>query len=173
MSHFNYKSLTFYGVAIASVLLLFKTVTVYGENNLKTAPTISDRYLLKLAGNLPNCQQSDNLTLNVQQSGIYINASLLQVNKNTVISTTNQNKYSLSGLLNNQQLNLSGKINRSNLCKTTPSQNSSVYSATMQMQLQDKNNVTGKLIINSIPQTLEFTAVAQTSKEESQKLKSH
>ncbi|AFY33963.1 hypothetical protein [Calothrix sp. PCC 7507] len=173
MSHFNYKSLTFYGVAIASVLLLFKTVTVYGENNLKTAPTISDRYLLKLTENLPNCEQPEDLTLNIQQSGIYVNASLLPANNNTTIAATNQNKHSLSGLLSNQQLNLSGKIDRSNFCKTTPSQKSSVYSATMQMQLKDKSSVTGQLTINSIPQTLGFTAIAQTAKEESQKSKSH
>jgi hypothetical protein len=35
MSHFNAKTLSFYGIAIGSVLLLFKTVSAYGETKLK------------------------------------------------------------------------------------------------------------------------------------------
>ncbi|QFS47250.1 hypothetical protein GXM_04740 [Nostoc sphaeroides CCNUC1] len=54
MNHFNLKSLIFYGVAISSVLVLFKTVTVYGENNLKAPPAINGRYRLTLSENLPN-----------------------------------------------------------------------------------------------------------------------
>ncbi len=35
MNDFNFKSLGFYGVAIASVLILFKGVTAYGESHSK------------------------------------------------------------------------------------------------------------------------------------------
>lgn len=54
MSHFNLKSLAFYGVAIGSVLVLFKTVTAYGESNLKAPDKIGGIYRLE-AQNLPEC----------------------------------------------------------------------------------------------------------------------
>lgn len=38
MNHFHSKSLVFYGVAITSVLILFKIVTLYGE---KKPPSFS------------------------------------------------------------------------------------------------------------------------------------
>ncbi|MBC6435921.1 hypothetical protein FM036_43120, partial [Nostoc sp. HG1] len=50
---------------------------VYGENNLKAPPPINGLYRLTLSENLPNCEKSDTLTLKIQQSGIYLNASVL------------------------------------------------------------------------------------------------
>jgi hypothetical protein len=173
MNHFNFKSLAFYGVAIGSVLLLFKTVTAYGESNLKAPATISDRYRLTLAENLPNCENLKDLILNIQQSGIYVNASLLSAKSNVTNSANNQHKNSLSGILNHQQLNLSGKIDRSILCQIAPPQDTSAHSAIIQIQLKDPRSLTGQLTINGISQSLGFTAVPQTSQEESQKLKNH
>ncbi|MCC5631116.1 hypothetical protein LC613_25260 [Nostoc sphaeroides CHAB 2801] len=112
MNHFNLKSLIFYGVAISSVLVLFKTVTVYGENNLKAPPAINGRYRLTLSENLPNWEKSDTLKLNIQQSGIYLNASVLRANPNA----DTDEKHSLAGIFRNQQLNLSGKVGKSILC---------------------------------------------------------
>jgi hypothetical protein len=169
MNHFNFKSLAFYGVAIGSVLLLFKTVTVYGENNLKAPPVISDRYRLTLAENLPNCEKSDTLMLNIQQSGIYLNASVLPANPSADIDE----KHSLTGLLKNQQLNLSGKLDRSILCNTPHSPNDPLNSVTIQMQLVDKRNITGQLNIKGIPQTLKFTALPEKVEEKSQKSNKH
>jgi len=173
MNHLNFKSLAFYGVAIGSVLLLFKTVTVYGESNLKAPPTIGDRYRLTLAENLPNCENLKDLILNIQQSGIYVNASLLPANSNAANSASNQHKHSLSGILNHQQLNLSGKIDRSIVCQIAPPQDTSDHSATIQIQLKDPKNITRQLNINGIPQSLKFTALPQTEKEESQKSGTH
>ena len=155
MNHFNFKSLTFYGVAIIAVLLLFKTVSAYGENNLKAPPAISGRYRLTLAENLPNCEKSDTLTLNIEQSGIYLNASVLPANANP----DTDEKHSLAGIFQNQQLNLSGKVGRSILCNITRPQNDPLNSVTIQMQLVDKSNITGQLTVNDIPQPLKFTAV--------------
>ena len=159
MNHFNFKSLIFYGVAISSVLLLFKTVTIYGENNLKAPPLVNGRYRLTLAENLPNCEKSDTLTLNIQQSGIYLNASVLSANA----SANTDEKHSLAGILKNQQLNLSGKVGKSILCNIPHPQNDPLNSVTIQMQLVDKGNMTGQLTINGIPKTLKFTAVPQNS----------
>ncbi|MCC5609006.1 hypothetical protein LC612_20025 [Nostoc sp. CHAB 5834] len=57
---------------------------------------------------MPNCEKSDTLTLNIQQSGIYLNASVLPTNTN---GDTDE-KHSLAGIFRNQQLNLSGKVGR-------------------------------------------------------------
>ncbi|MEH2078767.1 MAG: hypothetical protein V7K89_01765 [Nostoc sp.] len=157
MNHFNFKSLIFYGVAIISVLLLFKTVSAYGENNLKALPPISGRYRLTLAENLPNCEKSDTLTLNIEQSGIYLNASVLPTNA----KADTDEKHSLAGIFRNQQLNLSGKVGRSILCNIPRPQNDPLNSVTIQMQLVDKAKMTGQLNVNGIPQPLKFTAVPQ------------
>ncbi len=170
MNHFNFKSLTFYGVAISSVLLLFKVVTAYGENNLQAPPAINGFYRLTLAENLPLCEKSDALILNLQQSGIYLNASLLPANTNADINV----KHSLTGMmLRNQQLNLSGTVDRSILCNISRLQNNQINSVTIQMQLVDRGKITGQLTISGILQNLAFTATPQKAQEKSQKLNSH
>jgi hypothetical protein len=165
MNHFNFKSLAFYGVAIVSVLLLFKTVSVYGKNNLKAPPAVNGRYRLTLSENLPNCEKSDTLTLNIEQSGIYLNASVLPANANA----DTDEKHSLAGIFRNQQLNLSGKVGKSILCNIPHSQNDPLNLVTIQMQVVDKGNITGQLSVNGIPQTRKFTAVPEKAEEKSQK----
>ncbi len=169
MNYFNFKSLAFYGVAITSVLVLFKTVTVYGENNLKAPPKVSDRYRLTLAENLPNCEKSDTLILNIEQSGIYLNASLSPTNVNADINE----KHSLIGILKNQQLNLSGKVNTSILCNIPQSQKAPLNSVTIQMQLIETGSIPGQLTLNGIPKTLKFTAAPEKIEEKSQKFNNH
>lgn len=90
MSHFNLKSLTFYGVMIGSVLVLFNIVSVYGESSLKAPPNISGNYLLE-SQNLPDCLKSEKLNLVIAQSGIYLTGRL----------TTQKQTIKLNGLLGN------------------------------------------------------------------------
>ncbi|MGL5035098.1 MAG: hypothetical protein ACRC6M_14995 [Microcystaceae cyanobacterium] len=71
MSHFNLKSLAFYGAMIGSVLILFKFVTTYGESNLKAATNLSGDYPLK-SETLPDCLKGQNLNLLIEQSGRYL-----------------------------------------------------------------------------------------------------
>ncbi|MGJ5628649.1 hypothetical protein [Nostoc sp. CALU 1950] len=151
------------------MLLLFKTVSVYGEKNLKAPPPVNGRYRLTLAENLPNCEKSDTLTLNIQQSGIYLNASVLPASANA----DTDEKHSLAGIFRNQQLNLSGKVGRSILCDIPRPQNDPLNSVTIQMQLVEKGSMTGQLSINGIPPTLTFTAMPQKAEEKSHKLNSH
>lgn len=169
MNHFNFKSLVFYGTAITSVLLLFKTVTAYGENNLKAPPVINGVYRLTLAQNLSNCEQSQPLNLNLQQSGIYFNASLLPANLNTKTSPKEQIKPSITGIIKNQELNLSGKIDSSMLCHTATPPNTPDHLVTIQMKIADRGNLTGQLTLSSIPQPWQFTALAQPTEPESHK----
>ncbi|MBD6616947.1 hypothetical protein FNW02_14190 [Komarekiella sp. 'clone 1'] len=169
MNHFNFKSLAFYGVAISSVLLLFKVVTAYGENNLQAPPAINGLYSLTLAENLPLCKKSDALILNLQQSGIYLNASLLAANTNADIDV----KHSLTGMMLRQQLNLSGTVDISIFCNNSRLQKNPINSVTIQMQLVHKGKMTGQLTINGISQNLGFTATLQKAQEKSQKSNSH
>lgn len=170
MNHFNLKSLAFYGIAITSVLLLFKTVTAYGESNLKAPPVINGAYRLNLAKNSSNCQQSEPLMLNLQQSGIYFNAFLLPAKLNNKISASDEKKHSLTGMLKNQQLTLSGNIDSSMLCNTADQAHTSNHLVRIQMKIVDKSNLTGQLTLSTIPQPWEFTALAQPTAEKPHQL---
>ena len=176
MNHFNFKSLTFYGVAISSVLLLFKVVTAYGESNLKAPTPINGRYRLVLAENLPNCQKSaDSRMLIIQQSGIYVNGSLLPANTTAELSTTTKEKPSLTGILKNEQLSLSGKVPRAVICNlpVSQTQGNAFNSVKIQMRLVDGSDPVGQLTGNGIPQAIEFTAVSQKESEQSNNSSSH
>jgi hypothetical protein len=90
-SHTNH--LTFYAIAITSVVVLFKIVSTYGENNLKAAPLISGDYNIK-SDNLPACLQQENLRLHIEQSGVFLFAKLANTH--------------LDGRIENNQISLSG-----------------------------------------------------------------
>ncbi|HIK07192.1 MAG TPA: hypothetical protein IGS40_21290 [Trichormus sp. M33_DOE_039] len=164
MNHFNSKSLTFYAIAIGSVLLLFKTVTLYGEKHLHASPIINGAYRLTLSKNLPECQQSEPLRLDIQQSGIYVNASLLPTKANA----QTQQQYSLKGILKNQQLNLAGEVDKIILCNIAPP-----HSLQAQMQLADSGKLQGKIIISTIAQNLEFNATPEAAQAKTKNSNSH
>ncbi len=109
MSHFNLKSLAFYGIAIGSVAVLFKLVTAYGETNLKAPPAIAGNYRFD-ANNLPECLKSDALVLTIEQSGVYLNGNLRSGNSVSYTKTTAEEKSSLAGKWENQGLSLSGLV---------------------------------------------------------------
>jgi hypothetical protein len=169
INHFNFKSLTFYGVAIASVLILFKTVTVYGENHLQATSLINSRYLLTLEKDLPNCKQTNTLVLNIQQSGIYLNASLLPVTANP----DTQQQLTLSGLVKNQKLDLFGKIHISTFCQIPTSQKSVIQEIAIQMSQINQDYIPGQIKLNKNSTTLEFTAVPQLDQKATPKSNSH
>ena len=151
MNHFNFKSLAFYGVAIASVLILFKVVTAYGETNLKAPAPISGSYRMKLAQNLSICPKSSELLLDIQQSGIYLNGSLLPASVDAQQASSSEKRPSLTGKISNQQLTLAGTVPNSTFCNNQPQQVSI-------QSLLHKENLAGKLTLNTIPQSIAFTA---------------
>lgn len=163
MKHFNFKSLAFYGVAIASVLILFKVVTAYGETNLKAPAPISGSYRMKLAQNLSICPKSSELILDIQQSGIYLNGSLLPANVNEQQARSGEKSPSLTGKISNQQITLAGKITK--LCN--PQGATPLEEVTIQSQVH-KESLKGQLILESkqpyspafgfIPEQIAFTA---------------
>ncbi|MBR8829815.1 MAG: hypothetical protein N5P05_001230 [Chroococcopsis gigantea SAG 12.99] len=85
MKTFNYRYIIFYSLSILFVIILFNTVTTYGANNLKAAPPIGGVYLIREA-KIIGCFQSSPLTLNLEQSGIYL-AGKLSDNAKTLLLT--------------------------------------------------------------------------------------
>ncbi len=150
-SKFRFKSLAFYGGSIVFVLLLFKTVTYYGENHLHAPPALISQYRLNSDQKL-NCEQPP-LMLNIQQSGIYVNGSL-----SVAMTETPKipGKPTLSGILTNRQLSLSGKVAKNVFCPSA----SANQEVTIQSQLPESGNLQGLTIIGT-PTPLRFTAVAQ------------
>ncbi|WP_310426893.1 hypothetical protein [Chamaesiphon sp. VAR_48_metabat_135_sub] len=94
-------------MAIGSAILFFNFVTSYGEANIKAPTAIAGNYLIT-AQNLPACLQQKQLLLKLQQSGIYLNASLINNPKETI--SDRDIRPTLSGKLRDRQLELIGLL---------------------------------------------------------------
>jgi hypothetical protein len=171
----KFKSLIFYGVAIAFVLVLFKVVTAYGESSLKAPTSINGRYRLYTQN--PNCLKSNALILAIQQSGIYLNGSLLPASTDVQQLTTAEQKPSLTGVMSNNQISLAGRVPSLVLCNNTVAAqtsdrlpNNSPSSVKIQSQVQGET-LEGKMSGSGIPEVIGFTArkeaIAQPSKQSS------
>ena len=170
MSHFNLKSLAFYGVAIGSVVILFRVVSAYGEANLKAPPPVGERYRIN-AQNLPGCLKSDALFLNIKQSGIYLSGSLLPADSNTQVETIAEEKPSLSGQLSHPQLSLSGSVPWVTSCNSPVGQaggSGGSSSIKIQGQLQGKT-LAGEITLSSISEPAKFTAEQEVMEEKPEK----
>jgi len=153
MHHFSLKSLSFYAIAIGSVLILFNVVSAYGEAKIKAPPAIGGRYRIN-AENLPKCLQSQALQLDIQQSGIYLYASL-EANESNPVEEMTEEKPSLTGLWQQQQVNLSGLAPYLTGCNQSEVSNIPVVN--LQGRVEGKELI-GKMRLNSLPQEFEFTA---------------
>lgn len=152
-SHFNTKSLTFYAIAISSVLLLFNIVTAYGESNLKAPKTIGGRYQLALTNSLTGCPQVAPLMLQLDQSGTYINAAILK--KEVQNSMSAEEKLTLTGLFKEQQLSLAGNVDKSVLCGFP--QESGERAIAINSKI-DGDKLVGEIAINGEATKTPFTA---------------
>ncbi len=117
MSHFNLKSLSFYGVAISSVLVLFKVVSAYGETNLTAAPEIGGTYKIVETQNLPDCLANQALSLTIEQSGVYLFGNLAEqaaAEQATETKTQNNATFPLSGDFEGEDIVMSGQGNLPN-----------------------------------------------------------
>ena len=106
-NHFTLKSLSFYGGAIAFVVILFSIVTAYGETNLKAPQKIDGRYQVP-AQALRGCLKSEQLILLVQQSGIYLTGSLLTADTVDTLGKRATERPAMTGNWENQRLTLHG-----------------------------------------------------------------
>lgn len=175
---FNFKSLAFYGGAIAGVVVLFEFVTKYGETYLKAPPLIEGRYPLTFAQK-PDCLKSDALVLTIQQSGSYLSASLLPINANAPRATSASEKPFLTGQLSNQHLNISG-ADKVKICNNAVSQTEIIDHSTdnqpsfvnIQGRVEGKT-LQGQIKLSSISQAIEFTAQRESRAQPSEKSTSH
>ncbi|BAU14148.1 hypothetical protein LEP3755_46930 [Leptolyngbya sp. NIES-3755] len=115
---FSAKWLTFYGGTIAFVIALFSLVTNYGEANLKAQPKISGRYKLS-ATDLPGCLRGKDLILSIDQSGVYLNGSILETPHSTQEQTASKKKPSLTGKFRQPNLELSGTLPQIQGCENS------------------------------------------------------
>lgn len=168
-SHFNAKSLTFYAVAIGSVLVLFNVVSAYGESKLKAPAAISGRYLLTLANSLPGCAKPEPIILQVDQSGIYANGTILTPSTAAEAPMSAEERLNLSGLFKDRQLNLSGSVPQSVLCN---SPGSGTKAIAINSRIEGENMI-GEIDVNSQPQKTQFTAQKQPDAAANKKAASH
>lgn len=159
MSHFNFKSLAFYGIAIILVVALFDIVTAYGEKNLKAPAAIDGSYPLSFT-QVPACLKSNPLVLTIQQSGTYLNASLLPTTTNSKPASAAAKKPSLTGQMKNQQVSITGSA-PAKICHTAPTSRISIQG---QVEIQGQEGKSLKGTLSSppgIPGKVEFTAQRQ------------
>ncbi|MDZ4872373.1 MAG: hypothetical protein CLLPBCKN_001761 [Chroococcidiopsis cubana SAG 39.79] len=154
-NHFNLKSLAFYGVAISSVLLLFKVVSAYGEANLKAQTSIQGRYLLSLDQNLPDCLELSNLVLDIQQSGIYLNGSLLLAESSSHKARVGEKRPTLTGKLSDRTLQLTGNVPLATICRRPVAAVVNAIAISSQFQSE---RIEGKLDIGTTAREIAFTA---------------
>lgn len=164
MSHFSLKSLAFYGVAISSVVILFKVVTAYGETNLKAPPAVGGSYRIS-AKTLPGCLKSDTLVLGIKQSGIYLFGSLLPAKTDVKTSTVAEEKPSLNGRYSNQQLNLEGPVPWITKCNKADG-SAGTISVKIQGVVKGKT-LAGQIALSSTPTAVQFTAQQEEPVEQS------
>lgn len=118
-SHFSPKSLLFYGTMIGSVAILFRVASWYGEANLKAPPAVSGLYLSEQS--LPNCPESTQLAVTVQQSGVYLHGALRLIERSESTEaqspSSTEEDLTLSGLWQQQQLSLTGDASLPAACQ--------------------------------------------------------
>lgn len=148
MSHFSPKSLSLYGVAIGTVVVVFNIVSAYGEKNLKAPPPVKGFYNLE-TNNLPECFQSDALGLIIEQSGIYLRGQILPQSAQSSAESLGDTTFSLNGKWSNQQINLSGSLAKFKECQ----QEIGILQAKWQ-----NNTLTGQLNLPSSNEVINFTA---------------
>jgi hypothetical protein len=148
-NHFNLKSLAFYGTMIGSVLLLFRGVTAYGETQLKAPITIGGDYSMEF-DTPPQCLKNKELTLKIEQSGIYIFANLVLEK-----SADNLDKIALHGKFKEPEMILSGNSNPLLFCSSDMSQ--SPNQLTLTGQFKEKIFM-GKIQDQTLSKPINFTA---------------
>ena len=164
MSHFSLKSLTFYGVAISLVVVLFKVVSAWGETNLKAPPAIGGSYKIN-AQKLPGCLKSDALVLDIKQSGIYLFGSLLSAKTDVQKATVAEEKPSLNGHYSNQKLSLEGSVPWITKCNKADGSGGTL-SVKIQGVVKGKT-LTGQIALSSKSAAAQFTAQQEEPVEQS------
>jgi hypothetical protein len=166
MIHLNVKLLSFYGVSLAFVAVLFKVVTAYGETNLKAPPAIAGSYRFD-AKSLPECLKSDALVLTIEQSGVYLSGNLRSGSSDGDRAKTAEEKPSLVGKWENQGLSLSGAV--PNLAGCSDSRAIGQNSYVKLRGIVEKDNLNGKISLTDQAVASDFTAQREVVAKPKQK----
>lgn len=146
-SHFNWKSLAFYGAAIGFVVALFSVTTAYGEAHIQAPQDIDGRYVIDQQ-NLPGCLGNQPLALDIKQSGVYLTGALLPANADEKLTKSIEQHPPLTGDWNNQQLSLAGSLSHIPNCQA-----SILLDGTI-----EQDNVKGTIRLNASSPPTTFTA---------------
>jgi hypothetical protein len=165
-SHFNLKSLVFYGSAIGAVVILFSVVTAYGEAQLKAPIQIKGRYQIA-AQDLPGCLKSKQLLLMIEQSGIYLNGSLLPGDAAEKLVKKAEERPSLTGRWSNQQLVLNGPLSQLPNCQSEVNIQGTIE-GTPQAGKLDQATLNGTIRLSSEPTAASFTAKQEPAEQPTQ-----
>lgn len=162
MSHFNKKTLTFYGTAIGSVLILFSLVTRYGNTHLKAPVAIGGDYILTVAPSSA-CPSPRPLRLSIQQSGVYLSAALWP-DVSEKAADTSQLPFTLNGNWQNGQIDLTGRVPGLDVCSDQSQASVQQDSTPVQVQgtLENKT-LSGQMSLGASPEKQDFTARVEES----------
>ncbi|MFB2770915.1 hypothetical protein ACE1AT_16720 [Pelatocladus sp. BLCC-F211] len=153
---------------------MFKTVTTYGENNLKAPLSLKENYSLIFGEKLPDCNQPDTVILNIHQSGVYLNGLFVPANLNSQQISTIKEHPTLTGRYKNQNISLSGQIPNYLLCKNTDAVDKKAQRiVNLQMQIEKQDNLTGQISISGINKAIKVSAVPQKNQENPANSSSH
>lgn len=115
MSHFDRKSLIFYGVAISSVVTLFSVVSRYGTARLKAPIAIEGNYQLQVEPS-EQCSEPPALQLRLQQSGIFVNGVLTADGPEAKAGEAAGKPFALDGSWRSPELDLAGRSPAMTVC---------------------------------------------------------
>src|SRR6476469_4219622 len=155
MNHLRLKSLTFYGITIGLVALLFKVVSAYGETNLKAAPAIAGSYRFD-AKSLPECLKTDSLVLTIEQSGVYLSGNLRLSSSEAESEKIAEERPSLQGKWETQGLSLSGAV--PNLTGCSDSTATGQKSSVKMRGIVEGESLKGKISLTDKAAATDFTA---------------
>lgn len=148
MSHFDRKSLIFYGVAISSVVALFSTVTRYGNAHLHPPVAIEGNYPLQIQPSA-SCPEPPALQLHLQQSGIFMNGSLIAASPEALSTGTANTPLTLDGRWHPPKLEMTGQLQKMQVCGQAVTQVAIAGT-------HDGNTLSGELTFVGLPNPLAF-----------------
>lgn len=149
------KFFIFYLVSFLGAIILFNAITIYGETKIQAAPKIGGDYSLSTT---LSCLQDKNLTLKIDQSGLYLLADLLLQDQKEI-------NLPMSGTMSHENISLSTKEapKIKQLLTNCPQSVATGDSLELQGTLEN-NNIFGKITVNGQESGIDFTAKKQESK---------
>lgn len=151
------KFIIFYLVTIIGVLIIFKLVNIYGNSKIKAPSKITGTYKIE-AVNLPECLSNNQLTLHIEQSGIYLFGHLSLSNM--------ADSLPISGKFRDNQINITSHLKNLSACTSiSPNilliEGQLLENSTTANIKSSENNLQGKLRWGNPENQVDFTGIFQ------------